>query len=183
MSSIFQTRNNIGVTDKKIGRVMFAQILDDAIEESQRGDRILIAYTLQEPVAREVIRHQDEKYFVTLERIANADHLFKLNTFNVSIHLINVMPQEDLSVLLKKMIGYQYDKIIVADASWVSKEFLVEISNRCRSANGRDREAVTFITSGTGYKNDEVNEMIKDPSSARWGIPIHVFDYNERSVR
>ena len=119
----------------------------------------------------------------TLERIANANHLFRLNTFNLSIHLINVTLQEDLSVLREKMLGHKYDKIIVADASWVSKEFLVEISNRCHSANGRDREAVTFITSGAGYKNNEIAEMVKNPSSERWGIPIHVFDYKERSVR
>lgn len=183
MSSIFQTRHNIGVTDKEIRRVMFAQILDDAIGDAQRGDNILIAYTLHEPFAREVIHYQDGKYFVTLERMANADHLFKLNTFNLSVHLINVTLQEDLLALRGRIRGHQYDKIIVADASWVSKEFLVEISNRCRSANGRDREAVTFITSGTGYKNNEIAKMVKDPSSERWGIPIHVFDYKERSVR
>lgn len=183
MSSIFQTRHNIGVTDKEIGRSLFAQILDDAIEDAQRGDNILIAYTLPEPYAREVIHYQDGKYFVTLERMTNADHLFKLNTFNLSIHLINVTLQADLSVLREKINGHLYDKIVVADASWVSKEFLVEISNRCRSANGRDREAVTFITSGAGYKNNEIAEMVKNPSSERWGIPIHVFDYKERSVR
>lgn len=184
MSSIFKTRNNIGVTDNEIGRVMFAQIIEDAIEEAQKGDRILIAYTMYENDMREVIRQEDNKYFVNIDYIGEGDHQIHLNTFNITIRFINVGLCIDTEDVINKIKGYtRYDKVIVVDASLVTKHTLTELSHFCHSPNGRDREAVTFITSGTGYKNDEVNEMIKDPSSARWGIPIHVFDYKERSVR
>lgn len=183
MSNIFETRNNIGITDKEIGSVMFGQIITDIMEEARSGDRILFAATLHEDTVRNVMQYKDGEYRLKREQCTRGDLQFKMENYNITIRIINVAMYSDEDIMRKTM-GCLFDKVVIADASFVSKRVAVCLSSRCRSKSvEKDREAVTFITSGAGYKNSEIAEMVKDPSSERWGIPIHVFDYKERSVR
>ena len=183
MNSIFETRANIGITDKVIGSVMFGQIITDIMKEARSGDRILFAATLREDTVKNVMQYKDGEYRLKREQCTRGDLQFKMENYNITIRVINVAMYSDEDIM-KKTTGCLWDKVVIADASYVSKRVAAYLSSRCRSnSKEKEREAVTFITSGAGYKNNEIAEMIKNPSSERWGIPIHVFDYKERSVR
>ncbi len=183
MSNIFETRANIGITDKVIGSVMFGQIITDIMKEARSGDRILFAATLHEDTVKNVMQFKGGLYCLKRERCTRGDYEFNMENYNITIRIINVAMYSDEDIM-KKTTGCLWDKVVIADASHVSKRVAAYLSSRCRSnSKEKDREAITLITSCVGYKNNEINEMIKNPSSERWGIPIHVFDYKERSVR
>lgn len=182
MSGIFDKKINICDTDgKEIGRTMFSQIVDDVIEESQKGDVILVSYTVSEDIAREVIRKQYNKFFCRIEFTSRYEHEIKLERFDITIHFIDIraLKYEELQ---RRMRGRLFDKIVIVDGSFVDKRTKNELRNRIRYANGDDREAFTVFTSGNGYEEENIYTITKHHDVMKLPIPttINVFIYKER---
>ena len=171
MSDIFKARENVGITDKEIGSVMFGQIITDIMEEARSGDRILFAATLHEDTVRNVMQYKDGEYRLKREQCTRGDLQFKMENFNITIRIINVAMYSDEDIM-HKTVGCLFDKVVIADASWVSMDIAAYLSSRCRSRVGeKDREAITLITSNVWWRDSKIVEN------------ANIFDYKERSVR
>ena len=171
MSDIFKVRENVGITDKEIGSVMFGQIITDIMEEARSGDRILFAATLHEDTVRNVMQYKDGEYRLKREQCTRGYLQFKMENYNITIRIINVAMYSDEDIM-RKTKGCLFDKVVIADASLVSRDIAAYLSSRCRSKVGeKDREAITLITSNVGWRNSKIVEN------------ANIFDYKERSVR
>lgn len=171
MSDIFKARENIGITDRGIGSVMFGQVITDIMKEARSGDRILFAATLHEDTVKNVMQFKGGLYCLKRERCTRGDYEFKMENYNITIRIINVAMYSDEDIM-QKTTGCLFDKVVIADASWVSRDIAAYLSSRCRSRAGeKDREAITLITSNIGWRNSKIVEN------------ANIFDYKERSVR
>jgi hypothetical protein len=171
MSEIFKARENIGIANKRIGSVMFGQILTDIMEEARSGDRILFAATLHEATVVNVMQCKSGEYRLKKEQCTRGDLQFKMENYNITVRIINVAMYSDEDIMRKTM-GCLWDKVVIADASWVSRDIAAYLSSRCRSKIGeKDREAITLITSNVGWRNSNIME------------DANIFEYKERSIR
>lgn len=182
MSGIFDIKFNIGYTDKtEIGRNLFSQIVSDVIADAQKGDRILVAYTMSENDAREVIKEQDNKFFCQIKLMSRYEHQIQLDKFGLNIHFLNIgaISMDDLQ---HRMRGRLFDKIVIVDGSWTTEETKNVLCNRMHSANGEDREAFTIFTSGIGYKDDNLDILVHHSDVMRLPNRVNVFLYKEREA-
>lgn len=171
MSDIFKARENVGITNRSIGDIMFGQIITDIMEEARSGDRILFATSLHEKRVREIMQRKGGEYRLKIERCTRGDFEFKVENYNITTRIISVCMYSDKDIM-RKTTGCLFDKVVIADASWVGRNMSAYLSSRCRSNIGeKDREAITIITSNIGWFNSKIIEY------------ANVFVYEERSVR
>ena len=171
MSNIFKARVNLGITNRYIGNEMFGQIITDIMEGARSGDRILFATSLHEDRVRSIIQCKNIEYHIEKKRCTRGDFEFKMKNYNITIRIISTSMLSDRDIM-RKTIGCLFDKVVIADAAWMSKDIVFNLSSRCRSkSEEKDREAVTIITPNIGWFCDKIEEN------------ANVFVYEERSVR
>lgn len=182
MSGIFDIKFNIGYTDKtEIGQNLFSQIVNDVIADAQRNDRILVAYTISENIAHEVIEKQRLKYFCQIVFTSLHEHQIQFDKFGLNIHFVNIgaIGMDDLQHMMR---GRLFDKIVIVDGSWTTEETKNVLRNRMHSANGKDREAFTIFTSGIGYKDENLDILVNYSDVMRLPNRVNVFLYKEREA-